>query len=58
MFSAKCRGQKGETAANSQFNPSLTDRPNSLQISTERGAVSAETITTGHIASYVKIHGQ
>lgn len=25
MFSAECRGQKGETAANSQFNPSHAD---------------------------------
>lgn len=40
MFSADCLGQNGETAANSSFNPWLTDRANSLQISIGRGAGS------------------
>lgn len=40
MFSADRLGQNGETAANSSFNPWLTDRANSLQISIGRGAGS------------------
>lgn len=59
MFSADCPEQNGETAPNSSFNPSLTDRANSLQISIGRGAGSVHAgqqyIAIGYSEWIVKI---
>lgn len=59
MFSAECRGQRGETAASSPFNPSLTDGANSLLISIGGGAGSLhaaqQNIAIGHSKWVIKM---